>query len=47
MTTAAAMLSPKRILIFDEPTSGLDYAWMQSVTPVVRELAARGVSCWW
>lgn len=37
-----AMLSSADVVIFDEPTSGLDYKNMQSVSAILREIAAMG-----
>ena len=42
VASGVAMLSSADVVIFDEPTSGLDYKNMQSVSAILREIAAMG-----
>ncbi|MEU5973703.1 ABC transporter ATP-binding protein [Streptomyces sp. NPDC047315] len=41
---AAALLSPRRLLVLDEPTNGLDPQGMREIRALVRELAADGTT---
>jgi ABC-2 type transport system ATP-binding protein len=41
---AAALLSPRKLLVLDEPTNGLDPQGMREIRTLVRELAADGTT---
>ncbi|MBQ1465023.1 MAG: ATP-binding cassette domain-containing protein, partial [Ruminococcus sp.] len=40
LAVATAILSGKKILVFDEPSSGLDYRRMESVSSMLKKIAA-------